>query len=84
MYASERNRNEMVYFLLGVRGIDVNAVDKNGQIAFWWAAAEGHCEITELLRHNVKLGAKDSFEQTAYAAAKRREKNSVLCLLRPP
>ena len=43
-FASQQGRTEVVAYLLGVEGIDVNAASVGGATALHWASRDGHTD----------------------------------------
>ena len=57
--------------LLAAPNIDVNAVDKYGRTALWWAASEGQPDVVQILLSNthVDINYRNVDGQTALFAA---------------
>ena len=63
-YACQFGRYEVVEFLIR-NGVNLGAIDRNGQTGLHWAAAGGHAEIAKLLlQHNARLDVRNNYGGT--------------------
>ncbi len=64
-YAAKKGHNDTVELLLTTKGLDVNAIDRDGRTALHWASLGGHIDIVEcLVEHGANVAEKDKYNYT--------------------